>query len=191
MDTNDLPRLVYLVLLLAVVGGYFLMESRRTLGKTAQQAAIWGLIFLGAIAVSGLWGDIRRGALPTEAVLRGDTLEVPVAEDGHFYLTAEVNGTRVLFVVDTGASEIVLSQRDAERVGLEPATLNYFGTAMTANGRVETAPVRLDTFAIGGLTETDLPAVVNGGDLDTSLLGMSWLGRHEVTFTRDRLILRR
>ena len=190
MDTNDLPRLVYLVLLLAVVGGYFLMESRRTLGKTAQQAAIWGLIFLGAIAVSGLWGDIRRGALPTEAVLRGDTLEVPVAEDGHFYLTAEVNGTRVLFVVDTGASEIVLSQRDAERVGLEPATLNYFGTAMTANGRVETAPVRLDTFAIGGLTETDLPAVVNGGELDTSLLGMSYLGRHEVTFTRDRLILK-
>lgn len=191
MDTNDLPRLVYLVLLLAVVGGYFLIESRRNLGKTAQQAAIWGLIFLGAIAVSGLWGDIRRGALPTEAVMRGDTLEVPVAEDGHFYLTAEVNGTRVLFVVDTGASEIVLTQRDAERVGLEPATLNYFGTAMTANGRVETAPVRLDTFAIGGLTETGLPAVVNGGDLDTSLLGMSWLGRHEVTFARDRLVIRR
>lgn len=191
MDANDLPRFVYLVLLLAVVGGYFLMENRRNLGKTAQQAAIWGLIFLGAVAISGLWGDIRRGALPTEAVMRGDALEVPVADDGHFYLSAEVNGTKVLFVVDTGASDIVLSRRDAERAGLEPATLNYFGTAMTANGRVATAPVRLGTFAIGGLTETDLPAVVNGGDLDTSLLGMSWLGRHEATFTRDRLVIRR
>ncbi len=191
MDSNDLPRLVYLVLLLAVVGGYFLMESRRNLGKTAQQAAIWGLIFMGAIAISGLWGDIRRGALPTEAVVRGDTLEVPVAEDGHFYLTAEVNGTKVLFVVDTGASDIVLTERDAERVGLNPATLNYFGTAMTANGPVETAPVRLGTLSLGGLTDTNVPAVVNGGALDTSLLGMSYLGRHEVTFTRDRLILRR
>ncbi|MBC7142936.1 MAG: TIGR02281 family clan AA aspartic protease, partial [Rhodobacteraceae bacterium] len=169
MDLDDLPRLVYLVLLLAVVGGYFLMENRRNLGKTAQQAAIWGLILLGAVAVSGLWGDIRRGALPTEAVMRGDTLEVPVAEDGHFYLTAEVNGTRVLFVVDTGASEIVLTRRDAERVGLDPATLNYFGIAMTANGRVETAPVRLGTLAIGGVTDTNVPAVVNGGALDTSL----------------------
>ncbi|OYX45688.1 MAG: hypothetical protein B7Z02_00430 [Rhodobacterales bacterium 32-67-9] len=177
MDSNDLPRLVYLVLLLAVVGGYFLMESRRNLGKT--------------IAISGLWGDIRRGALPTEAVVRGDTLEVPVAEDGHFYLTAEVNGTKVLFVVDTGASDIVLTERDAERVGLNPATLNYFGTAMTANGPVETAPVRLGTLSLGGLTDTNVPAVVNGGALDTSLLGMSYLGRHEVTFTRDRLILRR
>ncbi|WP_347310181.1 retropepsin-like aspartic protease family protein [Defluviimonas sp. SAOS-178_SWC] len=191
MDFNDLPRLAYFVLLLAVVGGYFLMENRKNLGKTAQQAAIWGLIFLGAIAVSGLWGDIRRGALPTEVVVHGDTLEVPVAQDGHFYLTAEVNGTKVLFVVDTGASDIVLTQRDAERVGLKPGTLNYFGTAMTANGRVETAPVRLGTLALGEVTDTNVPAVVNGGQLDTSLLGMSWLGRHEVTFARDRLIIRR
>lgn len=191
MQSLDLPRLVYLVLLLAVVGGYFLIENRKRLGKTAQQAAIWGLIFLGAVAVAGLWGDIRRGAMPTEAVVRGDALEVPVAEDGHFYLTAEVNGTRVLFAVDTGATDIVLTRRDAERAGLEPERLNYFGTAMTANGEVRTAPVRLGALTVGGVTDTDVPAVVNGGELDISLLGMSYLGRHEVTLTRDRLVLRR
>lgn len=191
MDPNDLPRLVYLVLLLAVVGGYFIVESRGRIGKRAQQAAIWGLIFLGAVAVAGLWGDLRRAVLPGEAVVRGEALEVPVSPDGHYYLTAEVNGARVLFVVDTGASEIVLTQRDAGRAGLDPEGLAYFGTAMTANGRVATAPVTLDRFAVGGVEERGVPAVVNGGPLDTSLLGMSWLGRHEVTFARDRLIIRR
>ncbi len=191
MDGDDLPRLIYLVLLLCVVAGYFLMQNRRQFGKTAQQAAIWGLIFLGAVAVAGLWGDIRRVARPQEAVLRGDRIEVPVARDGHFYITAEVNGANVLFVVDTGASDIVLNRRDAERIGLAPDTLNYFGTAMTANGRVATAPVRLARFTLGGMTDTDLPAVVNSGALGTSLLGMSYLGRHEVTLTRDLMILRR
>ncbi|WP_413874731.1 TIGR02281 family clan AA aspartic protease [Albidovulum sp.] len=191
MDPNDLPRLVYLVLLLAVVGGYFIVESRGRLGKSAQQAAIWGLIFLGAVAAAGLWGDVRRAVLPGEAVVRGDALEVPVSEDGHYYLSAEVNGAKVLFVVDTGASDIVLAQRDAERAGLDPAGLAYFGTAMTANGRVATAPVTLDRFAVGGVEERGVPAVVNGGDLDTSLLGMSWLGGHEATFSRDRLVIRR
>ena len=191
MDPNDLPRLVYLVLLLAVVGGYFIVESRGRIGKRAQQAAIWGLIFLGAVAVAGLWGDLRRAVLPGEAVVRGEALEVPVSPDGHYYLTGDVNGARVLFVVDTGASEIVLTQRDAGRAGLDPEGLAYFGTAMTANGRVATAPVTLDRFAVGGVEERGVPAVVNGGPLDTSLLGMSWLGRHEATFSRDRLVIRR
>lgn len=191
MDGDDLPRFLYLVLLLAVVGSYFIVESRGQLGKRAQQAAIWALIFLGAVAVAGLWTDIRRSALPTEAVVRGDLLEVPVASDGHFYITGEVNGARVTFFVDTGASEIVLSQDDARRAGLDPEALNYFGTAMTANGQVATAPVRLASLTLGGIAEADVPAVVNGGALDTSLLGMRWLGRHEVTFTRDRLTIRR
>ena len=191
MDGFDTPQLIYLALLLAVIAGYFLIENRNRLGKTAQAAAIWGLIFLGAVAVAGLWGDIRHGAVPSEAVIHGDSLEVPVARDGHFYLTAEVNGTKVLFAVDTGATDIVLTQRDAERVGLDPKRLNYFGIAMTANGEVRTAPVRLGTLTLGGMTDTDVPAVVNAGELDTSLLGMRYLSRHEVTFTRDRLILRR
>lgn len=191
MDFNDLPRLVYLVLLLAVVGGYFLIESRGQIGRRAQQAAIWGLIFLGAVAAAGLWGDVRRAALPGEALVRGDALEVRAAADGHYYLTAEVNRAKVLFVVDTGASDIVLTLRDAGRAGLDPEGLAYFGTAMTANGRVATAPVTLDRFAVGGVEEHGVPAVVNGGDLDTSLLGMSWLGRHEATFSRDRLVIRR
>lgn len=191
MSGDDLARVLYLGLLLASVGGYVLINARRNIGRTLQQAGIWALIFLGAIAVAGLWGDIRRAVVPDDAVMQGDTLEVPVSPDGHYYLTAEVNGARIRFVVDTGASDIVLTQRDAERAGFNTATLNYFGSAMTANGRVATAPVTLDRFDLAGMTEARIPAVVNGGDLDTSLLGMTWLGRHEVTFSRDRMVIRR
>ena len=57
--------------------------------------------------------------------------------------TLEINGTPVRFMVDTGASDIVLSRRDAERVGIDPAALGYLGRARTANGTVPTARVRL------------------------------------------------
>ncbi|MFZ1727861.1 MAG: TIGR02281 family clan AA aspartic protease [Albidovulum sp.] len=191
MVGDDIARLVYLGLLLAVIGGYFLLSARHQLGKTMQQAAIWGLIFLGAIAVAGLWDDLQRATSPQAALVTGAGIEVPVAPDGHFYLTAAVNGTKVRFVVDTGASDIVLTQRDAQRVGLDPKTLNYFGTATTANGTVLTAPIRLDTLSLGDRLDKDVPAVVNNGELDTSLLGMSYLGRYQISLTRDQMVLKR
>lgn len=191
MATDDLPRFVYLVLLLVAVGGYVLVESRRNLGRTLHQAAIWGVIFLGAVAIAGLWPAIRRAARVAEPVVTAAGLEVPVAADGHFYVTALVNGAKVRFVIDTGASTIVLSARDAERAGFDAASLTFVGSAQTANGIVATAPVRIARFELAGAVDTDVVASVNGGELDTSLLGMSWLSRHEVTFSRDRLIIRR
>lgn len=191
MAAEDLPRLIYLLLLLAVVGGYFLVENRKRLGRTAQQAAIWGLIFLGAVAAAGLWSDIRRNTLPGIAVTGEGRIEVAVADDGHFYLGAKVNGVDVLFVVDTGASDIVLSARDARRAGFDPASLNYFGRANTANGPVATAPVRIETLSLGEFTDTAVPAVVNSGEMDRSLLGMSYLSRFEMVLSGSSLVLQR
>jgi aspartyl protease family protein len=189
LNGDDFARLAYLSLLGAVVGGYFLMENRNRLGKTAQQAAIWGLIFIGAVAVAGLWQDVKRAGVSSQMTLRDGRVEVPVARDGHFYLTLEINGAEVDFVVDTGASDIVLTAGAARRVGLDPETLVYSGQAQTANGLVPTAPVRLDRVNLLGFSDTDVPAVVNGGDLDISLLGMRYLRRFEIGLTRDLLVL--
>ncbi|MCB2111294.1 MAG: TIGR02281 family clan AA aspartic protease [Defluviimonas sp.] len=191
MSGIDIPRFLYLVLLLVVIGGYFLVESRRNLGRTVQMAAVWALIFLGAIAIAGLWTDIRRGALSSQAVVRDGRIEVPVSPDGHFYLDATVDGARLRFMVDTGASDVVLSRRDAERAGLDPRTLTYVGSAETANGVVRTAPVRLARFDLEGIADENVPAVVTDGDLSTSLLGMSYLSRYEMTLTSELLVLRR
>lgn len=191
MDGDDIARLIYLGLLLLAVAGSLVAGLRQGPGRTAQQAMIWGFLFLALIAAYGLWPDIRRALNPRAAVFIGDTLELSAGADGHFYVDAAVNGAPVTFLIDTGASDIVLSRADALRAGLDPGTLAFTGAATTANGTVPTAPVRLSSLALGPYEDRDLAASVNGGDLDTSLLGMSYLGRYVFTIEADRMILRR
>lgn len=192
MPTDDMARLIYLALLLVAVCGYVLIEFRRRPGRSFQQLAVWGLIFMGVLAGAGLWSDIRRDVLPRQTVLEGDRIEAPLAADGHYYLMAEVNGVPVRFVVDTGATEVVLTLRDAQRVGIDTGTLAYIGQARTANGLVATAPVRLDSISLGPVHDENLRAVVNGGEMDTSLMGMTYLTRFaRVEFSRDTMVLER
>jgi aspartyl protease family protein len=114
-----------------------------------------------------------------------------MAPDGHFYVTADVNGESIRFVVDTGASDIVLTQADATRAGFDVTELSYFGQARTANGLVDTAPVTLDSVGFGGFLDEGVSAVVNAGDLDTSLLGMSYLSRYRITLSGETMTLAR
>lgn len=190
MTDDQIANLIYLGLLLAALGGYVVVQARRAPGQTLRHALLWGLIFVGLIAAVGLWSDIRSTVTPRQMVQTEGRIEVPISPDGHFYLIAAVNGTPIRFAVDTGASDIVLSRDDAARAGIDPDQLAYTGLASTANGTVATAPVRLQTFELGDLVQEDLRAVVNGGELDGSLLGMSYLSRFRaVTLQPDRLIL--
>ena len=174
----EIDRLIYLILLLLMVAGWFFMQNRQSLNKTLQQAAIWGFIFLAVIAGIGLWEDITRTVSPQHSIVSGTgQVTIPRSIDGHYYLTAKVNDASVRFVVDTGATDIVLTQQDAERAGLAPDTLQYLGRAGTANGEVRTAFVRLDSMMLGDVTDRDVAAVVNGGEMDQSLLGMGYLQR--------------
>lgn len=192
MNSANAPNLVYLILLLMVVGGSVIASLRNRPGQTLQQIMIWALIILGLVAVAGMWSDIKGALLPRQAVLSDGRIEAPLAPDGHYYLTATVNGAEVRFVVDTGASQIVLTQRDARRIGIDTANLAYTGMATTANGTVATAPVRLDTMDLGPIHDTNVRAVVNRGDLDTSLLGMTYLtGFAKVEFDGNRMVLER
>ena len=189
---DNFARLAYLVLLLIAVGGFLLVELRERPGKTLRMAAAWGMIFLGAIALSGLWPDIRNAITPEVRMLEGGRIEVPIGDDGHYHLTAEVNGTAIRFVIDTGASSIALGPRDAERIGIDPENLAYIGEAQTANGTVETAPVNLDSVTIGDIRDESVPAVVLRADLEQSLMGMSYLSRFaRVSIEGNRLILER
>ena len=189
---DEFARVAYLVLLLIAVGGFLLVELRERPGKTLRMVAAWGLIFLGAIALAGLWPDIRNAISPEARVLEGNRIEVPVGNDGHYHLTAQVNDVNVRFVIDTGASSIALGPRDAERVGIDLENLAYIGQAQTANGTVETAPVRLDSVIIGDIRDEGVPAMVLRADLDQSLMGMSYLSRFaRVSIEAGRLILER
>lgn len=180
MTSLDLGHLAYLLLLGAVLVFWVFVQNRDSLGKKAQAAAAWGLIFLGTVAAVGLWDDIRRTVLPQQAVIAEDgRIELPRAPDGHYYVTLELNGSPVRFVVDTGASGIVLTRSDAAAAGIDLQGLAFFAQAMTANGPVQTAPVRIDRMSLGPFTDRAVRAYVNGGEMEQSLLGMSYLQRFD------------
>ena len=193
MTGDDTARLIYLVLLGCVIGGYFFLSGRQRLGETARAAALWGFIFIGVIVAYGLWNDVQRTVLPTQTVFSEEgVIEAPRQGDGHFYLTLSVDGTPIEFVVDTGATDVVLSKDDARRVGIDPDTLVYGGRALTANGEVRTARVRLPNVMVGDIEEGTVRASVNDGDLSVSLLGMSYLERFgRIEIRGDRLLLER
>ena len=197
---RDRVRLVYLVLLLALVSTSILAGRRLRLRGMAQAAALWALI----IAVLALGYTFREelgaiGArvagefLPHRGTAVGeDEVRFPAGADGHFRVEALVDGTPVRFLVDTGASRVVLSPADARRIGFDPAGLHFTGFAETANGTVRTAAVRLGSVEIGPIRLHDLPASVNQAEMRGSLLGMNFLERLRSFEIRDgTLILRR
>jgi aspartyl protease family protein len=178
MNGDQIANLAYLGLLAAALGGWFFMQLRGNLSRSLQQMAVWALIFLGVIAAYGLWSDIQHQVAPIQTVGADGRLTLPVARDGHYYLTASVNGVDIPFVIDTGATEIVLTLSAARSAGIATDDLAFVGSAMTANGPVSTARVFLDSLSIGGgLPDRDVAATVNGGEMDMSLLGMSYLSQ--------------
>ena len=193
MQDFDTAHLIYLVMLGTAVVFWFIVQNRASLGKITQQALLWGLIFMGVIAGIGMWDHIKQTVLPRQSVeLATGRIVAPLSADGHYYLSAAVNGVPVRFVVDTGATDLVLTQHDAQRTGFDLDKISFHGTARTANGLIRTAPVRIDEIDIGGIRDKNVRAVVNGGELDSSLLGMSYLSRFgTVTFSDGKLILTR
>ncbi|HOZ34245.1 MAG TPA: TIGR02281 family clan AA aspartic protease [Tabrizicola sp.] len=190
MDGETLARVGYLAIILVALGGWVLVEFRQRMGQALRMAMAWGLIFVGIIAGYGLWSDIRQDILPMQELAADGSVEVPRAEDGHYYLTLTINGTAVPFMVDTGATGMVLAGVDADRLGIDPESLSYLGEASTANGVVRTARVTLPTVELGPFRNQDFRAYVTEGALDQSLLGMDYLGQFRMEFSGGKLILR-
>jgi aspartyl protease family protein len=193
MSADDTANLLYLSLLGSVLIFWFLVQNRRSLGKVMQHAAIWALIFLGAIAVVGLWDDIRQTVAPRQAVFAEQgRIEIPLSSDGHYYATLNINGQPVRFMIDTGATGTVLSRDDATRVGISPDDMAFFSTAITANGTVRTAPVVLANVDFGPFSDQGVNAYVNDSEMRDSLLGMSYLNRFDrLEISNGRMVLER
>ncbi len=189
--SDNWPRLIYLVLLLLALSGYLLVEMRKDFGKSLRQMLAWALVFLGLLAGFGLWDDIRKDVAPRQ-IVEGRRIELPMASDGHFYIDLRLNGTQVNFMVDTGASDIALRRNDAERAGIAVGDLSYTSFAATANGTVSTAPTTIGLVEIGDIRDENVRASVVQGDLDISLLGMSYLRRFaRVGFEGETMVLER
>lgn len=192
MTADDTARVLYLSLLLGAIAFYYIVSNRKRMGQMVRHAVLWALIFIGVLAAVGLWQDVQPRIAPTQ-ITRGDgVIEVPRDRSGHYVLMVDINGTPTEFLVDTGASNLVLSRADAKRAGVDVDNLAFMGQAQTANGTVRTAPVWIDTLEFGGIRDERVKAYVTDGDLFGSLMGMDYLRRFEkIEIARDRLILTR
>ncbi len=136
---------------------------------------------------------------PPEIALRGVVIDLSLSTtageirrdpDGLFYVNALVNGVRVRFLVDTGASTIVLTPADAGRAGVLPQAAEFHDSAETAGGRTAMARVKLARLVVGPVEQRDVDAAVVGSGLNVSLLGQSWLTQlQSVTISGDRMVL--
>lgn len=182
---NDSMRIVYLIGLLALVSSGVLATRRMPLKQAAKQVLAWvgiGLVLVigyGFRDELGLIGDRVMGELlPQGGIETGEgAVSFRASADGHFYVEAEIDGTRLRMLVDTGATQVVLSLADARRLGFDVDGLSFTGFAGTANGTVRTASVRLGEIVVGPITVRDVAASVNQSEMDGSLLGMSFLER--------------
>jgi aspartyl protease family protein len=131
-----------------------------------------------------------RPPAPT-ADARPRSVVVARNSQGHFDVDGRVNGRRVDFVVDTGASVVALTARDAARLGIRPARNAFVAEVKTANGTIRAAPARLDVVEIGGLELRDVTALMLPDDaLRDNLLGLSFLSRlHRFEYSDGKLVL--
>jgi len=121
----------------------------------------------------------------------GRTMTIRPDSRGHFQAEGRVDGQRMDFVVDTGATVVAIPEREASRLGIHPARREYTAQIRTANGTVNAAPTQLYVVEIGGLTVRDVAAVVLPDEaLSENLLGMSFLSRlRRFEFANGRLEL--
>jgi len=176
-------RVIYLGLLLLFLSGSFFFVSKTQLKQNLKHLFTWGclcLLFVTGYSFKDEFVNvsqrIKGELMPSSATEIGEgTVRIKKTNDGHFHILALVNGVPVMFLIDTGATGVVLALHDAQRLGFDLNQLDFNMRMSTANGTVQGASVRLDTISIESISINNLRGTVNGAPMDESLLGMEFL----------------
>jgi len=202
-DDDNRLRLVIAVLWATTLATVLIAQVRRgQIGLLLRYALTWILIFLAILTVYAFRGEFgfvkdrviaelmpQRGiAVQPAEPGREASISFRARSGGHFVVEAVVDGTDVRFLVDTGASAIILSADDARRIGINPAALTYTERYSTANGVILAAPVRLNRVRVGPIEVEDVRASVTRSGMAGSLLGMSFLNRLTSYEVRDGVL---
>lgn len=197
---NAYLDIIRLVAILAFVSSGLIVARQINFGEVVRNIAIWtGLAAILLVGYSfrgeleAVYNRVGGELVPSRAVaIEDDGLVITASADGHFYVDGRANGQRIRFMIDTGASSIVLSPQDASRIGIDLNELPFVQRFQTANGIGYGAPYRLDRLAIGSFAFADTAVSINEAEMSTSLLGMAFLDRLESFEIRgDKLYLRR
>ena len=175
-----------------------LFSRRIPLRQAAGYVATWVVIF-GVLAVGYVYRDdiigaasrVRSAIDPSHPLPAGaNAVTLTESANGQYEVMGAVNGQPVRFMIDTGASDIVLSPEDAARLGA-PANLNFDLHYETANGAGLGADWQVGGLAVGPIHFSNVQVSVNRTPMDRSLLGMSFLRRLDsFEFKGRQLILR-
>jgi aspartyl protease family protein len=213
---TDGPRLAYVLLLIVLVVSSLALRRAR-IGFVLKSLLAWAAIGLVIIIgysyreeLTSVWyrvaGELDTSrATPVEPrrsasrederasgrdrdVGEGRALAIRQSSDGHFYVTARINGSDMRLLVDTGATLTILSKRQAERAGLFPAPGEYTQQVRTASGIEKAAPVRLRHFEIGEARLQDVPALIMDTPANVSLLGIGTLQRFKSYEVRNGVL---
>ncbi|MDX2083131.1 MAG: TIGR02281 family clan AA aspartic protease [Rickettsiales bacterium] len=197
-NSSDWQNFSYSALLLIILTLGILTRREISFGKILQYLAIWSLISLFFIAIYSYRYQFRNfkdriiaEINPATAKIKQENeIVINVSQDGHFYLNSKINGVKVRFMIDTGASDIVINLNDAKRIGADVKTLTFNKIYQTANGNSLGATINLEELEISGIKFKNLSASVNSGNMGVSLLGISFLKRlKKYEFYQDQLIL--
>lgn len=184
-DGDAQPYVAHHVILLVVLASALMAGRETSAGAMLRHAAIW--IAIGAVAVLGYsyrsdfknMGNRIVGELRPDMALTTGEGDVAIrrSSDGHFRLTATVEGKPIRFLVDTGASLVALSPEDARAIGFDTDRLQYGLRIQTANGTAWSAGVTLAEITAGPIRARNVRAAVSQRGLSESLLGLAFLNR--------------
>jgi aspartyl protease family protein len=134
---------------------------------------------------------VRTASSETVGQAGGRSLSIPRDSRGQFLAEGRIDGQRIGFMVDTGASVVALNETSAARFGLRPSRGDYNAAVTTANGTVKAARTRIAMLELGGLIVRDVDAMVLPDEaLSENLLGLSFLSKlKRFEFAGGRLLL--
>lgn len=191
MNSENSPYIFYYILLIVLVASS-LIGMRLPLKKAAKMilawVAIFGIVFI-IVAFRGEFGGVGQ-RLYAEAtgseIVAGETVRIPMSDDGHFWVTARVNGQEVRFMVDSGASVTTLSKNEAQAAGI-PTTFRRV-IVNTANGQAWVTKSHADTLQVGPIERADFSVDINETE-DVNLLGMNFLSSLESWRVEGRFLV--
>ena len=198
LNSADWPQMIYLLLLLMVISISLFSRGIMPFKQIIKYLGIWSAIALIIISLYSYrfeFSDFKNKVLGeisprTARINSSGQMIINLARDGHFYLNIMVNNTSMLFMIDTGASDIVIGIPEAKKLGIKTDDLSYTKTYQTANGKSFGATIKLDKMTISDVNFYDISASVNSSNMGTPLLGMSFLRKlRKYEFYQDKLIL--
>lgn len=198
LNESDWQSFIYLVVLLVFLASGLVARQNLDWKKIFKYFGIWAVIGFFIIVLYSYrfeFSDFKNRILgevnPSLARSNKDgQIVINISRDNHFYVNTLINDKKVRFMIDTGASDIVINLRDAKRVGIDVDNLLFNKRYQTANGISYGANTRLEKFQFGDIIFNDVPASVNSAEMGTSLLGMRFLRQFKkYEFYQDKLIL--